>query len=175
MWANPNNMPKVKLAFIVIGIVTLIVTLKYLQLWAILSFLALAVIILVYVWSSEGDDLCTSFHEYVDKPWGGYRNVADGDEYKIKILVIQPNEALSLQSHEHRNESWVIAQGEATVEYGSLGPFDLTVGDNLKVLAGYKHRVTNNSDVPLVIAEVWYGKILDEGDIIRYEDRYGRE
>jgi mannose-1-phosphate guanylyltransferase len=109
----------------------------------------------------------------VEKPWGGYRNIAEHDGYKVKMLVISPDECTSLQSHEHRKEVWVVAKGVASIEYEHT-QFELQTGETLKVLAGYKHRITNNTIEPLVLVEVWYGKILDENDITRYEDKYGR-
>jgi mannose-6-phosphate isomerase-like protein (cupin superfamily) len=111
--------------------------------------------------------------EHYEKPWGGYRNIADDDEYRVKMLVVNPDECTSLQSHKHRNEVWVIAKGVATVTYGEQ-VFDMKVGDTVKIIDKIQHRISNNTLEPLVIVELWYGKELSEDDITRYDDKYGR-
>ena len=179
MWANPENMPtnRTVLWASIVLLISFIIMLAPAYIEISLLFLVMSGVVFgVYKFLN----MLYNFNgnENVKKPWGGYRNVADGPRYKIKILVVMPNEAISLQSHKYRREIWTITQGEGAVEYGvslnNLKDFKLKVGDTLNVLEGAMHRITNNGDVPLVITEVWLGETLLEDDITRYEDRYGR-
>lgn len=123
------------------------------------------------------DDKINAKDEFVVKPWGGYRNLADGDKYKVKILIIDPDESTSLQSHEYREELWMIAQGNIEIDCSfqdNTRKYNLKTGEYMRVLREFKHRITNNGTEPAVIIEVWLGDILKEEDIIRYEDKYGR-
>ena len=110
----------------------------------------------------------------VSKPWGSYQVIEVGEKYTIKRIIVNPGGKLSLQSHQHRAEHWVVVKGEAEV----------TIEDNITVLHSNehifiplkaKHRLTNNYSEDLVVIEVWYGDNLDEEDIIRYEDIYNRQ
>ena len=186
MWANPNNMPSIKEVLIFSITVFSIILLIYFGCHTIASVIIGILLVIgasrniILTRQVEHDTRCKlrKSKDFVDKPWGGYRNVADGGGYKIKILVLLPNESTSLQSHEHRIEVWTIAKGTAIVIYGNSHgnkEFVLKDGDTVKILAGYKHRITNHSEEdPLIITEVWLGNILDEEDITRYEDKYGR-
>ena len=109
----------------------------------------------------------------VNKPWGSYQIIDQGENFVVKNIVVKPYCKLSLQSHKHRSEHWVIVEGRAEV----------TINDNIKTLepnqstyipSETKHRLANNYDKNLILIEVWYGKILDEEDITRYEDIYNR-
>ena len=110
----------------------------------------------------------------VSKPWGSYQVIEKREKYVIKKLIVKPGSKLSLQSHQHRSEHWVIVQGEAEV----------TIEDDIKVFHSNeyifipfqaKHRLANNCSEDLVVIEIWYGDQLDEKDIIRYEDIYNRK
>jgi mannose-6-phosphate isomerase-like protein (cupin superfamily) len=182
MWANPNNMPSMRYVcfFIAVAILTFCYGLLTPKAF-VLILISIGVIGFGYFFYKFIDsiDLCDGLSEDVEKPWGGYRDVADNpkqegiDNYKVKILCVKPDECTSLQSHEHRKEVWVVAHGTATVDYGNK-EFILKTGDTIKILEGYKHRINNNHDEMLVIVEVWFGKHLSEDDITRYEDKYGR-
>ena len=109
----------------------------------------------------------------VEKPWGSYQVLEEGTNYTVKNIIVNPGGELSLQSHQHRSEHWIIAEGEAVV----------TINDEIKTLKenetifiplGSKHRVSNKSATKLIIIEFWYGDILDENDIERFEDIYER-
>ena len=109
----------------------------------------------------------------VNKPWGSYKIIDEGKNYLVKNIFVKPHGKLSLQSHEHRCEYWVVVEGTAEV----------TINDSIKVLNSNesifipkksKHSLANNYENNLTIIEVWHGDILDEKDIIRYEDIYGR-
>ncbi|PJA31718.1 MAG: mannose-1-phosphate guanylyltransferase/mannose-6-phosphate isomerase [Zetaproteobacteria bacterium CG_4_9_14_3_um_filter_53_7] len=113
-------------------------------------------------------------HVTVRRPWGSY-TVLEGTAsgYTIKRIEVLPGAKLSLQSHQHRSEHWVVVSGTATV----------TCGDLVKVVAkngsayipiGEIHRLENKGRVPLQLIEVQVGDYLDEDDIERFEDTYGR-
>jgi mannose-1-phosphate guanylyltransferase/mannose-6-phosphate isomerase len=112
-------------------------------------------------------------HKEVLKPWGAYRVLWVDKGFQVKWLEILPSHRLSLQSHRHRMEHWVVVRGEATVTLGEeiveLGP-----GQHVLIPYGAKHRVENRSSAPLRIIEVQLGDYLGEDDIVRYEDDYGR-
>jgi len=113
-------------------------------------------------------------HLTVKRPWGSYTVLEEGSHFKIKSIEVSPHSKLSLQSHAHRSEHWVVVCGIATVVNGDQ---TLTVRTNESsyIPAGNKHRLENNTDHPLIIIEVQTGERLTEDDIIRYDDIYGRE
>ena len=105
----------------------------------------------------------------VEKPWGSYQVLEEGAHYTVKKLIVNSGGKLSLQSHKHRSEHWIIAKGEGVV----------TINDEIKILKenetifipkGSKHRLANEVITKLIIIEFWYGDILDENDIERIED-----
>lgn len=107
------------------------------------------------------------------RPWGHYETLSLGDRFQVKRIMVTPGGQLSLQSHLHRSEHWVVVEGTATV----------TVNDDVRMLAenqsiyiplGAIHRLENNGKVPLTLIEVQSGPYLGEDDIIRYEDVYSR-
>ena len=109
----------------------------------------------------------------VNKPWGSYQIIDQGKNFLVKNIIVKTNCKLSLQSHKHRSEHWIIVEGTAEV----------IINDNISTLepnqstyipSNTKHRLSNNHDDNLILIEVWYGKNLDEEDIIRYEDIYNR-
>lgn len=115
----------------------------------------------------------TSHHIENHKPWGSFIVVERGIGYRIKKLKISPKSSLSLQKHKFRSEHWVIVSGTAEVQIGDEMIGLVEVGASVFVSAGTKHRIKNPSDTMLKIIEVQIGEI-DESDIIRYEDEYGR-
>jgi mannose-1-phosphate guanylyltransferase/mannose-6-phosphate isomerase len=107
------------------------------------------------------------------RPWGRFESLATGPRFQVKRIVVKPGAALSLQSHYHRAEHWIVVQGTAKV----------TVNDEVKLLSenesvyiplGAVHRLENPGKVPIVLIEVQTGSYLGEDDIIRYEDVYDR-
>lgn len=108
-----------------------------------------------------------------DRPWGRWTVLATGDGYAVKEIVVKPGEVLSLQSHEHRSEHWIVLAGTAEV---TVGDDVLRRGTNETVFipAGAKHRIANVGDNDMRFIEVQSGDVLAESDIQRYEDRYGR-
>jgi len=109
----------------------------------------------------------------VEKPWGSYQVLEQGTRYTVKRIIVNPRGKLSLQSHQHRSEHWIIVEGEAVV----------TINDEIKTLKenetifiprGSNHRLANELAKKLIVIELWYGDILDEKDIERLEDIYER-
>ncbi|MFA6198776.1 MAG: mannose-1-phosphate guanylyltransferase/mannose-6-phosphate isomerase [Patescibacteria group bacterium] len=113
-------------------------------------------------------------HMKVMRPWGNYAVLeVDPEGFKIKRIEVAPGARLSLQSHKQRSEHWVVVSGTATVTNGDEV---ITVHKNQStyIPIGAKHRLENRSSEPLHIVEIQVGDYLDENDIQRYEDNYGR-
>lgn len=111
--------------------------------------------------------------ESEDRPWGSWHVIDVAEGYKIKRIHVNPGARLSLQSHEHRSEHWVVIQGRATCEIdGEVRVVDHD--QSIDVPMGAKHRLGNQDEVELVIVEVQLGSYTGEDDICRYEDDYGR-
>ena len=107
------------------------------------------------------------------RPWGSWHVIDVADGYKIKRIHVNPGARLSLQSHVHRSEHWVVIQGEATCEVAA----HLSVvrkGGSIDVPIGARHRLGNDGSEELVIVEVQLGGYTGEDDIFRYHDDYGR-
>lgn len=112
-------------------------------------------------------------HRTVARPWGAYTVLHQGPRFKIKSIVVNPREQLSLQMHHHRSEHWIVVSGTARI----------TCGDDVRLIAanestyipiGERHRLENPGVIPLVIIEVQCGDYLGEDDIVRFSDVYGR-
>ncbi len=113
-------------------------------------------------------------HVKVNRPWGSYTVLEeDSDGFKLKRIEVAPGARLSLQSHAHRSEHWVVVSGTATVTNGGE---IMTVNKNQStyIPMGTKHRLENRGKIPLRIVEIQVGEYLGEDDIQRYEDNYGR-
>src|ERR1700742_4759684 len=111
--------------------------------------------------------------ESEERPWGSWHVIDVADGYKIKRIHVNPGCRLSLQSHEHRSEHWVVIQGVATCEVDG-STTTVHAGESLDVPETAHHRLGNDGDVELVIVEVQLGRYTGEDDICRYEDDYGR-
>lgn len=107
------------------------------------------------------------------RPWGWYESLVIGGRFQVKRIVVNPGAALSLQSHHHRSEHWIVVEGTARV----------TVNDDVRLISenesvyiplGAVHRMENPGKLPMVLIEVQTGSYLGEDDIIRYEDVYAR-
>lgn len=107
------------------------------------------------------------------RPWGWFEAVAKGESFQAKILHVYAGGRLSLQSHKHRSEHWVVVKGEATVVCGEQ-EFKLLPNESVYIHAGAKHQLRNESAEELEVIEVQTGSYLGEDDIVRYEDFYGR-
>ena len=111
---------------------------------------------------------------YTDKrPWGYYTVIAEGKNFKTKIIHVNVNQRLSLQSHEHRSEHWVVLSGTAKVILEGEEKI-LSAGHSIDIPVKAIHSLQNPFKEDLEIIEVQMGEILSEDDIKRYEDIYGR-
>ena len=108
------------------------------------------------------------------RPWGWFESLVNMPGYQVKRLYVYPNAALSLQSHQHRSEHWVVVSGTATVIRDD-NMTNLKTNESVYIHAGQKHRLANDTDDPLIVIEVQTGNYLGEDDIIRYEDVYRRD
>ena len=107
------------------------------------------------------------------RPWGSYTVLEAAKGYKIKKIVVNPKSRLSLQRHTYRSEHWVVLKGTAFVEVGEESLI-LLQGENVSIPSLTCHRLSNKGDDFLEIMEVQSGEILEEDDIIRFEDDYAR-
>ncbi|MCX7635427.1 MAG: phosphomannose isomerase type II C-terminal cupin domain [Syntrophales bacterium] len=113
--------------------------------------------------------------EEVDhRPWGHYAVLADGEDHKVKRIVVLPGERLSLQRHRRRNEHWFIVKGKGKVTLGDR-EIDVKAGDAVDIPRGYAHRIANNGEDVLLYIEVQTGDYFGEDDIERLDDDYGRD
>ncbi|VAW80421.1 Glycosyltransferase, partial [hydrothermal vent metagenome] len=107
------------------------------------------------------------------RPWGYYENLLERDDHKIKEIIVQPGERLSLQKHRRRAEHWTVVSGEALVTVGDQ-EIPLKPGQSVDIPRGAVHRIMNPGVIPLVLVEVQMGDYFGEDDIIRLEDDYDR-
>ncbi|MGI9246990.1 MAG: phosphomannose isomerase type II C-terminal cupin domain, partial [Steroidobacteraceae bacterium] len=107
-------------------------------------------------------------------PWGTYTVLEEVPGYKIKRIDVKPGAALSLQLHHHRSEHWVVVAGTATVTNGER-TYDVHVNEGTYIPMSTQHRLENRGRIPLQIIEVQNGEYLEEDDIVRFEDVYGRD
>jgi len=108
------------------------------------------------------------------RPWGSYTILHKETNYLVKRIEVLPGESLSLQSHNHRSEHWTVVSGVAQVQIGETSQ-TLNANQFVEIPKGAKHRLTNPDETTLIIIEVQLGDKLDEDDITRYEDKYGRD
>ncbi len=107
------------------------------------------------------------------RPWGTYTILEDADGYKIKRIEVKPDKRLSLQKHKYRNEHWVVVSGKATVTIDE-DTFILNENESTYIKAGAIHRLSNDTNKPLVIIEAQVGSYTDEDDIERLDDDFKR-
>lgn len=112
-------------------------------------------------------------HRTVSRPWGTYTILEEGNQFKVKQIVVKPGASLSLQMHHHRSEHWIVVNGVAEVINGN-GECLLRPNESTYIPAGTKHRLSNPGVLDLVLIEVQSGHYLGEDDIVRMEDIYGR-
>ena len=114
-------------------------------------------------------------YEIFQRPWGFFKTTVLNDYYQCKVISVKPEGKLSLQSHEHREEHWIVVHGTGIVQLDASF-LTVTCGSSVFIPKGCRHRVTNIDKIEnLVITEVQIGDYLGEDDIIRYEDDYGRD
>lgn len=123
-----------------------------------------------------------NFREYINdysrgqkdnRPWGTWEVLDAGPGYCVKVITVDPNGELSLQDHEHRDESWTIVAGEAVVTLGD-NTFTAKAEQQIFIPKGVKHQLKNKGTETVRFVEVQMGQILKETDIKRYSDIYNR-
>jgi mannose-1-phosphate guanylyltransferase/mannose-6-phosphate isomerase len=107
------------------------------------------------------------------RPWGNFESLVKGARFQVKRIVVKPGAALSLQSHHHRAEHWIVVEGTARVTVDETVTL-LSENQSVYIPLGAVHRLENPGKVDLVLIEVQTGSYLGEDDIIRYEDVYAR-
>lgn len=113
------------------------------------------------------------FHPLVNRPWGTYEVLITSGQYKVKRIVVNPRNKLSLQKHFHRNEHWVVVSGTASVTVDD-DFFLVRANESMYIKMGQIHRLENQGLIDLVMIEVQVGEYLGEDDIVRFDDKYGR-
>lgn len=112
--------------------------------------------------------------EPVERPWGWYINVKEEKNvFKIKHICVYPGKRLSLQSHNKRSEHWVIVKGNAKVQVGK-DQLLLHANQSVFIPTEALHRIENVGTENVEFVETQIGNYLEEDDIIRYEDDFGR-
>ena len=112
-------------------------------------------------------------HTTVYRPWGTYTILEENRNTKIKRIVVYPNAKLSLQMHHHRSEHWIVVHGTAKIINGDQSVF-LEENQSTYVPKATPHRLENPGRIPLHIIEVQMGHYLEEDDIVRFDDDFGR-
>jgi mannose-1-phosphate guanylyltransferase/mannose-6-phosphate isomerase len=114
-----------------------------------------------------------TLHRKVNRPWGWYDSIDEGERFKVKRIQVNPGASLSLQKHHHRAEHWIVVKGTAEITNGDKVLL-LSENQSTYIPLGEVHRLANPGNIPLEIIEVQSGSYLGEDDIIRFEDTYGR-
>ncbi len=115
-----------------------------------------------------------NLHRKVNRPWGWYDSVDEGERFKVKRIQVKPGASLSLQMHHHRAEHWIVVKGVAEITNGDQ-VITLSENQSTYIPQGQTHRLANPGKEPLEIIEVQSGSYLGEDDIVRFEDTYGRK
>ncbi|MEW6426033.1 MAG: mannose-1-phosphate guanylyltransferase/mannose-6-phosphate isomerase [Bacillota bacterium] len=122
----------------------------------------------------EAGDARADLHLTAYRPWGSYTILEEGFFYKIKRISVLPGKKLSYQLHHHRSEHWIVVRGTAKVTVEGVETF-VRSGESTFVQSGQKHRLENPGKVVLEVIEVQLGEYLEEDDIVRFDDDFGRE
>ncbi len=112
-------------------------------------------------------------HSTMQRPWGQYSVLEAGARFKVKRIIVNPGQKLSLQMHYHRSEHWVVVTGTAKVTVGTEEKL-LHENESIYISKSTVHRLENPGKVPLEMVEVQVGEYTGEDDIVRFEDVYGR-
>ena len=107
------------------------------------------------------------------RPWGWFESLVVGGRFQVKRILVHPGAALSLQSHFHRSEHWIVVEGTARVTVDDEVKL-VTENESVSLPLGCVHRMENPGKVPMVLIEVQTGTYVGEDDIVRYEDVYAR-
>ncbi|MBF0134987.1 MAG: mannose-1-phosphate guanylyltransferase/mannose-6-phosphate isomerase [Magnetococcus sp. DMHC-1] len=113
-------------------------------------------------------------HRRVFRPWGSYETINAAERFQVKRITVNPGKSLSMQMHHHRAEHWVIVKGTARV-FKENEACLLAEDESTYIPVGIKHRLENPGKIPLEVIEVQSGSYLEEDDIVRFDDEYGRD
>lgn len=108
------------------------------------------------------------------RPWGWFESLVQGDRFQVKRIVVHPGRALSLQSHHHRSEHWIVVSGTARVTVDDTVRL-IQENESVYIPLGAVHRLENPGRIDMVLIEVQSGAYLGEDDIVRHEDAYARD
>ena len=128
-------------------------------------------LLLKQIATKQADKL--NHHQVVFRPWGNYRTLVEGTGFKVKKITVNSGAKLSTQRHQHRAEHWVVVSGIADVCIDEQA-YTLTQDQSCYIAAKQIHNLANNQKEPLIVIEVQTGAVLDESDIERFDDKYGR-
>ena len=128
-------------------------------------------LLLKQIATTQADKL--NHHQVVFRPWGNYRTLVEGTGFKVKKITVNSGAKLSTQRHQHRAEHWVVVSGIADVCINEQA-YTLTHDQSCYIAAKQIHSLANNQKEPLIVIEVQTGAVLDESDIERFDDKYGR-
>lgn len=109
----------------------------------------------------------------VFRPWGNYDSIDSGENFQVKKIIVNPGQSLSLQMHYHRAEHWIVVKGTGKITKGNE-EFILHENQSVYIPLGTTHRLENPGKLPLELIEVQSGNYLEEDDIVRFDDIYGR-
>jgi mannose-1-phosphate guanylyltransferase/mannose-6-phosphate isomerase len=112
-------------------------------------------------------------HPRFHRPWGWYETLCLGTRFQVKRIMVKPGGVLSLQSHHHRSEHWIVVAGTAEITVGEETRL-LSENESVYIPLGAVHRMANPGRLPMYLIEVQTGAYLGEDDIVRYEDIYNR-
>lgn len=121
---------------------------------------------------AQGEAIATQSTE-THRPWGWYDTLVLGNRFQVKRIVVKPGGILSLQSHHHRAEHWVVVEGTARVTIEAETKI-ISENQSVYIPLGARHRLENPGKLPMVLIEIQTGGYLGEDDIIRYHDHYNR-
>lgn len=109
-----------------------------------------------------------------ERPWGTYTVIDEGNGYLVKTISVKPEQKLSVQRHNHRGEHWIVLEGKAKVVKGDK-ELTLNTGDTIDIAVKEIHSLQNPYKESLKVLEVQKGDVIDENDIERLSDIYGRK
>ena len=108
------------------------------------------------------------------RPWGMYEVLYDGEDCKVKKIVVDPGQRLSYQYHHKRSEYWTVVSGTGEVRLNE-DIIEVHEGSHIFIPLNAKHTISNTSNInPIVFIEIQTGNYFGEDDIVRLEDDYGR-
>lgn len=122
---------------------------------------------------SKKDPSVVKSHTFEDRPWGRFEVLRDTEDFKSKVIVINPKSQISYQSHAQREEHWIVTRGQGEVVLDEK-VIPVKKGSYVHIPLGAKHRIRNTATEDLRFVEVQLGNYFGEDDIVRYQDDYKR-